>query len=137
MRLVIHTMGRTAAGDLGRYHTGSPTATGSGVFSNLARKVFATSGVQHIINSVKDANLPQKIADLAEKGAKKAGEHLGKKAGSKLAKVAHDKGLGKFLPTKRKGSSLKTARRPRWSAEKHARYDRLINRHQGSGILLE
>ena len=128
-------MGRTAAGDLGRYHTGSPTATGSGVFSNLARKVFATSGVQHIINSVKDANLPQKIADLAEKGAKKAGEHLGKKAGIKLAKV--DKGLGKFLPTKRKGSSLKTARRPRWSAEKRARYDRLINRHQGSGILLE
>ena len=141
-------MGRTAAGDLGRYHHDSPTAVGSGVFSDLARRALS-SGYQHIIKSVKNANLPQKITDLAVRGAKRAGEHLGAKAGNKLKKIAHDKGLAKYLPKpgsgivsrKRTGSSLqsvrsrKRRRRPP-TAQELARIDQLIN-HSGNGILLE
>ena len=73
---MIRTMGRTAAGNLGRYHHGSPTASGSGLIGNLARKVFS-SGFRRVINSAKQANIPQKITDLAVRGAATAREHLG------------------------------------------------------------
>ena len=159
-RLVVRNRGRTAAGGLGRHPRSS---IGSGVFGDLARKVFS-GGFKKLISVAHQAGIPQKIADLAVNGARSAGEHLGRKAGRKLGDVvARNKVLKKIAapiiaapaqkkkkkkpPSQSRGASQHPRnrssgkKRPRQQSSstrggKRSRYDRLIN-HRGSGIVLE